>query len=114
MTRELIGRVGVDSGGLMITDPSYVDCFDRNNPQEPRAGLLEYGSNGYETAMTSEKRCGSMAFRLGHEGAGVVFASGYGDGFYPVYATRDKAGRIVRVTIEMGLNAHWGSKHANY
>jgi len=32
---------------------------------------------------------------------GVAFSSGYGDGCYPVYAIKNKDGRIVTVVIEM-------------
>jgi hypothetical protein len=160
MRKELIGHVGVDSGGLLITDPCYLRgwkdkgkedqtpykidistkqiyaCrfhFDKENGdpdtilfdtyesplpngktpnqmikegqwEEVRCnpGLHEYSYNGYTNATCGSKHSGSMVFQLGHEGAGVVFSSGYGDGFYPVYAEYNKENRIMRVTIEMG------------
>jgi hypothetical protein len=38
------------------------------------------------TTMNSEDQGGQLLYTLGHEGAGVVSSSGFGDGVYPVYA----------------------------
>ena len=43
---------------------------------------------------------GQLAFDNGIRGAGVAFASGYGDGLYPVFATYFE-GRIAKVEIIM-------------
>ena len=62
-------------------------------------GNFSYGGACGETL--SEERAGQLNYKLGHAGAGVVFASGYGDGFYPVYAHYNKEGRIIKVEIIM-------------
>ena len=65
--REYLGRIGVDSGRVLIVDP----CYER-----PAGGLAVMNLS-------------------------VTLESGYGDVCYPVFATRDKDGRLVRVTVEM-------------
>lgn len=44
---------------------------------------------------------GQLNYAMGHAGVGVAFASGYGDGVYPVFARRNEEGRIVEVRIKM-------------
>jgi len=44
---------------------------------------------------------GQLNYRLGHPGVGVAFSSGNGDGVYPVYARRNREGRVVEVRIVM-------------
>lgn len=51
--------------------------------------------------LTIGQSYGQLNYRLGHEGVGVVFSSGYGDGTYPVYGRFDDDGRIVEVRIVM-------------
>jgi hypothetical protein len=45
-------------------------------------------------------RYGSLTFLTGEEGAGICFATAYGDGTYPVYGEKFKD-RIVRVYVEL-------------
>lgn len=52
-------------------------------------------------ATLSHEGYGQLCFKLGHKGIGVVFASGYGDGFYPVYGYFNKDSRIVKVEVIM-------------
>lgn len=48
-----------------------------------------------------EQGFGQLNFKMGHEGVGVVSSSGFGDGFYPVYADIDeKEGRVKSLTIK--------------
>ena len=58
---QKIGEVSVDSGGLMIVDPSY-----ELNPRPERTGAY-------------------LQFPINH-GSGVIFTAGYGDGRYEVFA----------------------------
>jgi len=44
---------------------------------------------------------GQLNFKLGHEGVGVAFSSGYGDGTYQVFGRRNQDDRIVEVRILM-------------
>lgn len=62
----------------------------------------EFSYNGVCQATLSKKGSGQLNYSLGHVGAGVAFSSGYGDGVYPVYARKNKDGRIVEVRIIMG------------
>lgn len=50
---------------------------------------------------TREGWGGVMNFKMGHEGAGVAFNSGYGDGNYEVWGRTNKDGRIVEVRVIM-------------
>lgn len=97
--RICLGRVGVDSGQLMVIGPCYVDsdldadfydqvsALTRNGP----GGQLKYG--------------GTPPGVWARAGVAVAFSSGSGDGAYPVYATvRDLgelARRVVKVEIEL-------------
>lgn len=63
--------------------------------------------NSYDTVckLTSdeEKQGGQLNYKLGHEGLGVVFRSGFGDGMYEVFATIKDCGewgeRVSKVEI---------------
>jgi len=97
----LIGYCGVDSGQIMFSDPSYVHMFsdsDEFNP-ESEGRDYSYSYNGACGATLTDKRAGQLRFPLGHAGAGVVVSSGYGDGFYPVYAEYNEEGRIMSASI---------------
>jgi hypothetical protein len=115
----LLGEVAVDSGQLLITDPCYIDGqwkpglgqTVRHTDARPRdrfqseldinqRSLYEYSYQGAVEATRSGKH-GSLAFPKGHEGAGVAFATAWGDGMYPVYGELHD-GRIVRVYITSG------------
>lgn len=101
----LIGYVGVDSGQLMVCDPCYIKGDDwKDTDYEPTtanaSGHYPLNYNGACGATLSDKGYGTLAFDLGHGGAGVAFSSGWGDGEYPVYATIID-GRVARVEIVM-------------
>lgn len=87
--RELIGRVGVDSGQLMIIDPCNIENQDVG---EQIMGITN-----------NENQAGQLKYNMGHDGLGVVFSSGLGDGKYDVYATyhdlEDWGERITKVEI---------------
>ena len=48
-------------------------------------GEFSYAGCCHATTADDVIQGGQLNFGAGHEGAGVVFRSGYGDGFYPVY-----------------------------
>ena len=84
---SIIGYCAVDSGQLMITDPSYISYWDDK---------AEYGDNvegghfsypGACDQTLSNRQGGQLYFPAGHSGVAVVARTGYGDGVYPVYAT---------------------------
>lgn len=68
-----------------------------------KQSLHEYSYNGYCNGTISPDWACSMHFELGHEGAGVAFGSGWGDGFYPVYAVYDNNQRIMLTFIDTGF-----------
>lgn len=146
MNKKLIGRVGVDSGQLLVCDPAYIEpewkveefkdvrsyrhilsekvfvflkdfmryddiILDGKSMNDLlREGAAEevfelinnsFSYAGCCSVSHSENQGGSLNYRLGHEGVGVVFSSGYGDGFYPIYAFYDKNGKIVKIEINL-------------
>lgn len=116
----LLGHVAVDSGQLMITDPCYIngewdpditgidDVFGEESSPQVVAGQKSIEEKNlppysYIGAMrtTLSTGYGELAFTKGHAGAGVVFATAWGDGIYPVYGEMHD-GRIIRVYITAG------------
>jgi hypothetical protein len=82
---ERIGYCAVDSGQILITDPSYVTDFVNNKMGDEGKG--HYSWAGACATTLTEERAGQLGFiNTGGEGAGIVSSTGYGDGFYPVYA----------------------------
>jgi hypothetical protein len=87
-----IGHVAVDSGQLMICDPCYIKSSEwEEQPYNPTPnnphGVYPFNYNGACGASLSDEMAGSLMSESGFDSAGVAFASGYGDGLYPVYAT---------------------------
>jgi len=84
---ELIGYCAVDSGQLMITDPSYVGYFDQTAEfgSPVPDGHFSYAGACNRTLASGHN--GQLNFPAGHAGVGVVTRTGLGDGYYPVYAT---------------------------
>jgi len=100
MRRVKLGVVAVDSGQLLIMDPGYVDsCWRRGDDSG------QYGGGTFEECaqrVLSREGGGQLCFPNGHSGLGVVFASGWGDGTYEVFAHIDdtlERGRITKVEI---------------
>lgn len=110
LTKRKLGVVGVDSGQLMICDPCYLESewknektIDFTNPKilEKHKGKFSY--NGCGEATLGPNSSGQLNYNMGHPGAGVVFASGYGDGTYPVIGWFNEEGRCVKVEIECDI-----------
>jgi len=90
-----IGECGVDSGQLLIIDPCYLSSWKDGE----YAGEDKKSDNSYARACgitVSGNSAGEVK-----EG-GVVFASGYGDGCYPVMAYYNADSRITQIKIKMG------------
>lgn len=98
---------------IRLHDESYVEYVKREiQNASKKAGKVvvchEKTTSTYEKISDltlSEKQGGQLNFDLGHEGLGVAFSSGLGDGLYPVYAyyeNIDGCGEmIVKVEIEL-------------
>jgi hypothetical protein len=88
---ELIGRVAVDHGRIVICDPLFVDASDRDETQ-----LVE-GGDVVHLDFDDTDVPGSP------DHLGVAVQSGFGDGHYPVYIERAEVeGRlhVSRVIID--------------
>ena len=92
----LIGHFTVDSGQAMVGDPCYLDEWDNNANDEFNVEGKE-GQYSYHGACATTLK--DNYGELGMSSA-VVFSTGYGDGFYPVYAELNEDGRVARVVIE--------------
>ena len=92
----LVGSFAVDSGQAMVGDPCYLDGWQTNKDEEwnleGKAG--DYSYHG-ASAMTLAANAGVLG-----DGSAVVFNTGYGDGYYPVYVQYNEDGRIVKVVID--------------
>jgi hypothetical protein len=90
------GWFSVDSGQAMVGDPCYLDQWKTN---EGEAWDLEgkIGQYSYQgaSATTIENSYGELGI-----GTAVVFNTGYGDGYYPVFVEMNEDGRISKVVID--------------
>jgi hypothetical protein len=99
-TRKKVGVIGVDAGLCWLGDPCYIihsddkskdlgadwsDFVDKMCPKELKGGGLDHRQ---------------FNFNMGHAGLGVCVSTGYGDGTYPVFATFNEDGRVVKVEVE--------------
>lgn len=91
--RFLVGHVSVDSGQLILVDPCYLKEW-RDGPFD-----LDFKpDNDYAKCCLA-----SLSIRGGGQvfnDLAVCFSTGWGDGTYPVYATKED-GRIVRIEVDM-------------
>ncbi|KKM60572.1 hypothetical protein LCGC14_1540580 [marine sediment metagenome] len=110
-----IGEVGVDSGQLMLCDPSYIGSqwserdwedmdVNLNEPSQESQFDGEFSYVGCCVSRQVEGMAGQLNYRLGHAGAGVVTNTGLGDGCYPVYAEIEDMGtwgrRVVKIWVD--------------
>jgi hypothetical protein len=98
-TEELIyiGSFSVDSGQAMVGDPCYLDNWDTNNGDEFDTYPKYAGEYSYLGACEATLK--NNYGELGSSKA-VVFATGYGDGIYPVYAEINEDGRVAKIIID--------------
>jgi hypothetical protein len=92
----LIGHISVDSGQAMVGDPCYLDEW-----QAEYDNFDDYpnhkGKYGYLGACEA-----TLTNNYGELGTGnaVVFSTGYGDGYYPVFAEINEDGRVAKIVID--------------
>lgn len=118
----LVGRIGVDSGQVMIGDPCYLNQWE-NAPEKPKdfdKGVEEsegvysyYGAcNATRKArpfgllsLTPEakKNYGGLGGIISEVGYAVACSTTFGDGDYPVYA-KIKDGRVIELRIDFDLS----------
>lgn len=92
-----IGNIAIDSGQAMVGDPCYLDNWDTNKNDEwnLEGKIGQYSYHGASATTLTEDSAGELGM-----GSAVVFSTGYGDGFYPVYAEYNEDGRIAKVVID--------------
>jgi hypothetical protein len=94
----LAGSFGVDSGQAMVGDPCYLDQWIDNNRNgekwEPEKYQGEFNYQGV-SGVTLADNFGEIG-----RGTAVVFSTGYGDGYYPVYVKLNEDNRVVAVYID--------------
>jgi hypothetical protein len=91
-----VGSFAVDSGQAIVGDPCYLDAWEAkyDNFEEHVNKAGEYGYLGACQATLSS------GFGVLGMGKAVAFTTGYGDGYYPVYAQFDNDGRIAKIVID--------------
>ena len=103
--RYKVGQVGVDAGMVMVGDPCYLDNYGKKSSDgfefvetevdsQKASGKYDYSYSGACAATLSDNSAGQLGFA-----DAVAVSSGYGDGVYPVYATYNDDGRIVKLEV---------------
>jgi hypothetical protein len=94
------GWFSVDSGQAMVGDPCYLDGWKTNEGEEwnLEGKIGDYSYHG-ASATTIDNSYGELGI-----GNAVVFNTGYGDGYYPVYVQMNDDGRISKVVIDFEGN----------
>lgn len=96
---KVIGRVGVDSGQVMIVDPCYLkdwkaDDFSGEESKVAPEDSVPFSYEGACQRTLSDAGAGSV----GHGSLAVASGSGHGDGCYPVLA-RFGGGRVLELRV---------------
>jgi len=86
-TWKKVGICAMDTAGLLIADPCYVINQKGRKPED-------LAINDYNKWITSKEEITTLNFKKGHEGAGLIFHSPYGDGTVEVWAKIDENGRV--------------------
>ena len=113
---EYVGIIGVDSGQMMLSDPSYVKHFAESDDIVKLNEVIKNGSdNSYSylgscSQSNTPQQSGVLVNDIG-VAMGVVCSSGFGDGGYPVYVKRHDFGkwgkRVVEMKIEFVNEEEW-------
>lgn len=103
MSNEVfIGRIGVDSGQMMLVDPCYVKDFVNTSPLDlTNNGMIyagEFSYGGACSATLSDKQSGIL-----EDGIAAVCSTGFGDGSYAVYVTYSDEGAYGKRISEMRI-----------
>jgi hypothetical protein len=88
--REHVGSVYVDAGMVWIGDPCYVLGDDASHGVKTWHEFCD--KIDYDQYPTVQQVLG--------EGIGFAVSSGYGDGAYPVYVTKNNDGRVIKLEVE--------------
>lgn len=91
MKRKVIGQVGVDSGSILISDPSYIN--DHFSIEGDDIYNIYPDRDRYRQISTKATK---NTIRIP---IAMTLQTGYGDGVYPVTAHYNRDGRIAKVEI---------------
>jgi hypothetical protein len=91
MKKEIIGQIGVDSGSILISDPSYInDCFSIQGEDIYKI----YPEKKRHLQINTKATNNTMKIPIA-----VTLRTGYGDGVYPVTASYNEDGVISKIEI---------------
>lgn len=117
MKREYVGTCGVDSGSILIIDPCYLNDAKRWDPKHLEEMAEEHKLKGEDfmakntMRLAKEKRelqnlcfdwkayCNESNHEPREYASGVISPTRNGDGGFPVYVTKDKEGRVMKMEI---------------
>ena len=94
-----VGSIPVDSGQIMIVDPCYVLDGDVSFAEDNNTVVTDNPYSRACAASMSDERAATFA-SSGHMHDAVCSSTAYGDGMFPVYAEKDRDGRILRLVID--------------
>jgi hypothetical protein len=94
---KLIGKFGVDSGQAMVGDPCYLEEWKPwdDKTQKFEEYVNHKGEYSYLGACEA-----TITKGYGNIGGAVAFSTGYGDGYYPVFAQINDDGRVMKIVID--------------
>ena len=92
MKKKVIGKVAVDSGSILISDPSYIN--DEFSIEGDDIYDIYPDLDRYRQISTKEAK------HIMKIPIAVTLQTGYGDGVYPVTAHYNKDGRIAKVVVD--------------
>ena len=96
---QLIGRFSVDSGQAIVGDPCYLEDWKPWNSEEDNFADHENKAGEYGYLGACNATLGKGYGEL-NNGSAVAFSTGYGDGYYPVYAEINEDGRVAKIVID--------------
>lgn len=94
---KLIGKFGVDSGQAMVGDPCYLDEWQAWDGKKEKFEDYVNHKGKYSYLGACEA---TITKGYGNIGGAVAFSTGYGDGYYPVFAVLNDEGRVLKVVID--------------
>jgi uncharacterized protein (UPF0297 family) len=92
---ERVGSVYVDAGIVMLGDPCYTLPDSASSRNDVAKNWGDFCNALYDT-----KTIAPDVWEPFGEGTAIVVSSGYGDGEYPVYVTRNQEGRVMSLRVD--------------
>ena len=93
---KLVGHLGIDAGICWIGDP----CYILHTKELPGSVGKNWGDF---CEIINAGEITSFGYDSGEEGLGICVSTGWGDGYYPVYA-RLEQGRVMQIYIDFNFD----------